>query len=566
MLFSLKKLPQSTVRQSLFWLVGAAVTTGAIAAGGGNPSALAQTAQNPEIRVGVVQRFGEAEDDELIVEPLEGLLTLTFKTGAQTQTVSAPQAKLDIALQPLPKPALQERVVLSSHRSFESAEDSANQWRDRGIEVEIAQPSSWQVWAKREVYSTPLLRRLLLKNVQSRGFDQVFLDSEVVTAIPKAAFIANGYRYNRDRFEITTPNRRIRVVAGEGPRDRSLYGGDLMLQPNAYGTYTLVNEVPIETYLRGVVPYEIGLGAPPSTIEAQAILARTYALRNLRRFAIDDYQLCADTQCQVYFGISGAAEASDRAIAATQGLVLTYENELIDALYSSTTGGVTAKFSDVWNGADRPYLQSVIDSVQPVWNLSQKPLSAEANIRAFLALDQGFNEDDWDLFRWQAESDLTEIAQDLKTYLQRQQHPLANLTQVSQLQVTERSTGGRIQKLAIQTDVGVVELAKDEIIRALAAPRSLLFYIDPVYAAPAENAASTPAPVLKGYKFVGGGWGHGVGMSQTGAYRLGELGWSAARIVQFYYPNTELKPISRELTFWRQPSASPGSPDLPASE
>ncbi len=513
----------------------------------------AQTPQNPEIRVGIVQRFGEAEDDELMIEPLEGALTLTFETGGQTQTVTTNQVKLDIGLQPLPKPALQERVVLSTHRSFESAEDSANQWRDRGIEVEVAQPNGWEVWAKREIYATPLLRRLLIKNVQSRGFDQVFLDSEVVTAIPKAAFIANGYRYSRDRLEITAPNRRIRVVAGEGSRDRKLYGGDLVLQPNTYGTYTLVNEVPIETYLRGVVPYEIGLGAPPATIEAQAILARTYALRNLRRFAVDNYHLCADTQCQVYFGISGAATASDRAIAATQGLVLTYEDELIDALYSSTTGGVTAKFSDVWNGPDRPYLRSVIDSVQGVWDLSQKPLSEEANIRAFLAIEQGFNEDDWELFRWQAESDLTEITQDLQTYLQRRQHPLANLTQVSQLQVAERSAGGRIQRLAVQSDLGVIELEKDEIIRALSAPRSLLFYLDPVYETPASEGASSAPPVLKGYRFVGGGWGHGVGMSQTGAYHLGELGWNAARIVQFYYPNTELKPISRELTFWREP-------------
>ncbi|MEM6591237.1 MAG: hypothetical protein AAF651_05225, partial [Cyanobacteria bacterium P01_C01_bin.73] len=60
-------------------------------------------------------------------------------------------------------------------------------------------------------------------------------------------------------------------------------------------------------------------------------------------------------------------------------------------------------------------------------------------------------------------------------------------------------------------------------------------------------------PVLKGYAFVGGGWGHGVGMSQTGAYNLGRLGWSYDRILQFYYPGTELKPINDALTFWREP-------------
>jgi len=63
-----------------------------------------------------------------------------------------------------------------------------------------------------------------------------------------------------------------------------LYAGRMRLQPNAHGTYTLVNEVPLETYLRGVVPHEIGASAPYVAVEAQAIIARTHALRNLRRF------------------------------------------------------------------------------------------------------------------------------------------------------------------------------------------------------------------------------------------------------------------------------------------
>ena len=155
--------------------------------------------------------------------------------------------------------------------------------------------------------------------LREQGFDRVYLDTAVLEAVPKAAFIANGYRYNRDRFEITSANSRIRVIAGTGPRDRKLYGGTLQLQPNAYGTYTLVNDVPIETYLRGVVPHEIGPSAPRTAIETQAILARTYALRNLRRFAIDDYELCADTHCQVYWGLGGTVTVADQAIVATRG-------------------------------------------------------------------------------------------------------------------------------------------------------------------------------------------------------------------------------------------------------
>ncbi|MDJ0708462.1 MAG: SpoIID/LytB domain-containing protein [Leptolyngbyaceae cyanobacterium MO_188.B28] len=530
-----------------------------------------QTPQNPEIHVGVIQRFGADPEDEIKIEPLAGdRLTLKFETGGQPQTLTTNQVTLDVVMEPLPEPKLQEWVVLSSHRSFESAEDSANQWQARGIETEIAQPDGWQVWAKRDVYDIPLLRRLLLKNLHAEGLKTTFLDSRVVQEEPKAAFVANGYRYHRDRFEILSANRRIRVIAGSEKRDRKLYGGDLRLQPNAYNTYTLVNQVPIETYLRGVVPHEIGLAAPRTTIEAQAILARTYALRNLRRFTIDDYELCADTQCQVYWGLGGSASVTDRAIAATRGQVLTYQNELIDALYSSTTGGVTAAFSHVWNGPDRPYLRPVVDSVQSIWNLTLNPLSDELNLRTFISLDRGFNEVGWARFRWRVDSDLTQITQDLKEYLQNRQHPLANFNRVSTLQVTKRALAGRVQQMTIQTDIGAIQLEKDEVIRALSAPRSLLFYIDPIYqeseplptsAGPLGAPTGSPAPnaipldpVLKGYAFVGGGLGHGVGMSQTGAYNLGALGWSNERILKFYYPTTELKPISNDIVFWRDPN------------
>ena len=529
---------------------------------------IGQTPQNPEIKVGVVQRFGSTPEDEMRLEPLTGdRLTLKFETGGQAQTVTTDQVKLDVVMQPLPEPKLQEWVVLSSHRSFESAEDSAKQWRDRGIEAEIAQPETWQVWAKRDRYHSPLLRRLLLKNLHAEGLTTTYLESRVVQQESKAAFVANGYRYHRDRVDILSANRRIWVIKGQERRQQRLYGGDLRLQPNAYGTYTLVNQVPIETYLRGVVPHEIGLAAPRTTIEAQAILARTYALRNLRRFAIDDYELCADTQCQVYWGLGGAAGVTDRAINATRGKVLTYQNELIDALYSSTTGGITASFSHVWNGPDRPYLRAVVDSVQRVWDLNSTPLSDEFNLRTFIALENGFNEVGWDMFRWRAESDLTQITQDLKQYLQNRQHPLANFNQVLNLQVTQRALAGRVQQMTLQTDLGTVQLEKDEVIRALSAPRSLLFYIDPIYQPPTTDddagptaefptlaKAAPPDPILKGYTFVGGGFGHGVGMSQTGAYNLGSLGWSNEQILKFYYPGTELQPISDATIFWRDPN------------
>jgi SpoIID/LytB domain protein len=521
-------------------------------------AAPAPAAQNPVIQVGIVQRFGENLQDRITLEALPGeQLTLSFDTQGQPQTVTTTKVVIGLTPEQLPEATLGERVVLSNHRSFETAEYSAQQWRDRGIEPEIAQPGSWEVWANRETYNSPLVRRLLVKNLQAQGFTEVFLDSEVVGQIPRTYFEANGYRYSRDTLDIRASGGRVRVTQPGDPPVTRVYGGTLRVQPNTYGTYTLVNSVAIETYLRGVVPHEIGPSAPVPAIQAQTVLARTYALRNLRRFAIDDYQLCADTQCQVYRGLTGTAPVADQAIQATQGQVLTYQNELVDALYSSTTGGITAAFSDVWDGPDRPYLRPVVDTVNGLWDINQYPLSSEEAIRAFIAIDKGFNEDTWDLFRWRNESSLAEITADLKGYLGRRQHPLAGFTQVRSLRVSERANSGRVQAIDIETDLGVVQLKKDEIVRVLTAPRSLLFYVEPMYQAPAAGSTFSGTPAsgqITGYRFVGGGWGHGVGLSQTGSYRLGSLGWAYPRILQFYYPGTTLQPIGENLTFWREPT------------
>ncbi|TVQ11314.1 MAG: SpoIID/LytB domain-containing protein [Leptolyngbya sp. DLM2.Bin27] len=514
-------------------------------------AAPAPAALNPVIQVGIVQRFGENLQDQITLEALPGeQLVLSFDTHGQPQTVTTNRVVIGLSPEPLPEAKLAERIVLGNHRSFETAEYNAQEWRDRGIEPEIAQPGSWEVWANRETYDSPLVRRLLVKNLHDQGFTEVFLDSQVIGQIPRTYFEANGYRYNRNSFDIRASGGRVRVTQPGEPPITRVYGGTLRVQPNTYGTYTLVNSVPIETYLRGVVPHEIGAGAPVPAIQAQAVLARTYALRNLRRFEIDDYELCADTQCQVYRGLTGTATVTDQAIIATQGQVLTYQNELVDALYSSTTGGITAAFSDVWDGPDRPYLRPVVDSVYDLWNINQHPLNSEEAFRRFIALNEGFNEVGWSLFRWRNEGDLSVITADLKGYLGRRQHPLAGFSQVKSLRVAERANSGRVQRVEVETDIGVVELRKDEIVRVLRPPRSLLFYIEPIHSAGAEGAPGQ----LTGYRFVGGGWGHAVGLSQAGSYRLGNLGWAYPRILQFYYPGTTLQPISENLTFWREPS------------
>ncbi len=511
-------------------------------------------ALNPQMNIGVVQRFGTKVADKLTIVPQSGnKLTVTIRSKDKLETIQTDRAVLEIQPKVFSEAQIQERLVLSSHRSFESAEDSANQWRAKGLTVEIAQPERWEVWAKRSVYSTALVRRTLLEDLRKNGYVIPYLDAKTLKQQPKASLLVNGYRYNRDEVDIKSTGL-ITVdratLPNDTPTPRTPYPGSLRLQPNTYGTYTLVNRVTIEDYLRGVVPHEIGSGAPSAAVEAQSILARTYALRNLRRFAIDDYELCADTQCQVYFGWRGTVPEADRAIANTKGLVMTYGGELIDAVYSSTTGGVTAAFTDVWNGASRPYLQPVVDAVGSQWNLQQNSLANEQNLRRFIGQKQGFNEVGWPNFRWRNEATLPRLTKDLRSYLVSKKNPLATFKTIQSLAVQTRASGGRVQKLMVVTDAGSIGLEKDEIIRAFDAPNSLLFYLDPLLGA---NKA------VQGYAFIGGGLGHGVGLSQTGSYRLATLGWNNAKILSFYYPGAKLQPLDNKVTYWTEPVIKSGS-------
>ncbi|WP_416233471.1 SpoIID/LytB domain-containing protein [Anabaena sp. UHCC 0451] len=496
--------------------------------------------QDVELKIGIVQRFGVTPTDKLQITPTKGdRLQLKWQVDNQQQTlITANPVQLETVMETLPQPKVQEVVVLGDFRTFETAEDSARNWRSQGIEVEIAQPERWQVWAKREVYSSPLVRRLLLESIKASGQNLPYLDTQILKQIPRVRWEINGKRYSNNYLEIVTSKNQIRVNKSEKTGNSRLYAGKLNLQPNAYGTYSLVNQVPLETYLRGVLPYEIGTRAPTASLEAQAIIARTYALRNVRRFAIDNYQLCADTHCQVYDGLNGAAQTTDQAIASTRGMVLTYNNEIVDALYSSTTGGITAFFSDVWNGEDRPYLRPVVDAATNIWNLSQKSLADENNFRQFINLQQGFNESTWNVFRWNKQTSIEDITKDLQKFLRVKKSPYSKFKTIEAIAITKRSESGRILDLTIKTNIGVFTLHKDEIRSAFAAPLSTLFYLQPL---------NKGTPTLWGYAFIGGGLGHGVGLSQTGAQNLAKLGWSSAKILQFYYPGTEIKVLGNEI-------------------
>jgi peptidoglycan hydrolase-like amidase len=155
----------------------------------------------------------------------------------------------------------------------------------------------------------------------------------------------------------------LRVVPGAAPiqvQDRS-YRGELEISGTSRGAMTVVNELPLEEYLRGVVPNELAPDAFPEleALKAQAIAARTYIVRNLGQFASENFDICATDFCQVYRGLGTEHPLSDEAIEQTRGMIATYKGEAINALYSSTCGGRTENAENVFQ-QKVPYLVSTI--------------------------------------------------------------------------------------------------------------------------------------------------------------------------------------------------------------
>ena len=139
------------------------------------------------------------------------------------------------------------------------------------------------------------------------------------------------------------------------------YRGRIEVFGNSTNTFTVVNELPTEDYLRGVVPNELS----PTTfgeleaLKAQAVAARTYILRNLGQYKDEGYDICATDQCQVYFGAGTEDPLATQAVADTRGVIATYGGQPINALYSSTCGGRTESSENVF-GEKLPYLVSTV--------------------------------------------------------------------------------------------------------------------------------------------------------------------------------------------------------------
>lgn len=284
--------------------------------------------------------------------------------------------------------------------------------------------------------------------------------------------------------------------AGELSLDGRRYRGALELRHRG-GGLTAVNIVPVDGYLRSVVPEEMPVDWPAEAIKAQSVAARSFALASRGRHASEGYDLCTTMHCQLYTGTAAEKSASDAAIKATRGEVLTYGGKPIEALFHTDSGGMTENSEDVW-GSHVPYLRAAKDT--PAKTMPWTKTISRADLGRKLAA---------------------------KGHTIGRVRSLALSPLAIGRAAKDRTASGRVKTMTVKGTKGTATLSGTTW-RSLLGLKSTLF-----------DAKLAKDMVT----FTGYGSGHGLGISQWGAERMAAKGASYAEILHHYYTGTKLQQL-----------------------
>ena len=308
------------------------------------------------------------------------------------------------------------------------------------------------------------------------------------------------------------------------PASRPAEGGDFQLKQRGYrgrlqvlvggSGLRAINHVDLESYLPSVVGSEMPASWPQAALRAQAVAARTYALR--QRKPADPFDLSATVSSQVYKGVDAETPSTREAVLSTRGQVLMYGSSLANAVFHSSSGGATENSGDLWS-QQLPYLVSVPDFDQA------SPVQA-----------------------WQQRLEPEQL-----------QQAFAEIGGAQRIDVLSTTSTGRVRQARVSGPSGTLVVSGAQL-RSRLGLRSTMVRFE---LAASELAALPPLPLLPEQYEVGGfqpqvqlplpsllavgrGYGHGVGMSQWGALGLAQRGQSYDQILRHYYRGTELRPYA----------------------
>ncbi|HEX7533775.1 MAG TPA: SpoIID/LytB domain-containing protein [Syntrophales bacterium] len=270
------------------------------------------------------------------------------------------------------------------------------------------------------------------------------------------------------------------------------YRGELRIAKSARGDMDVINVLDVEAYLYGVVPKEMSPKWPLEALKAQAIAARTYVLYQKEKSKDRDYDLIATTASQVYGGAAAESAISNQAVDETRGMVLLYDGQLALTYFHANSGGMTEEARRVWS-ADVPYLKAVRDD----YSLKAPGCS------------------------WKLSLNIDKI----RTALNRKG---LDVGQIERLVPLDISPSGRVTKIKI------FHGGKESVLTG----NDFRLKTDPTHV---KSTLFTMTDEGDEIHLEGKGSGHGVGMSQWGAYIMAREGISYGDILKHYYYGVELR-------------------------
>lgn len=308
-------------------------------------------------------------------------------------------------------------------------------------------------------------------------------------------------------------------------RENRRYWGRIFVTIGHDGSLVVVNAVPEDKLLAGIVPAEMFADAPLAALEAQAVAARTDLLDKVtRRNSVDPFLLCSTQACQVYAGAGHETARATKAVENTRGIVMLRNGGgLVDARYSSSCGGHGENNDVIWGGSPDPSLRGGFDVTK-----SQSP--GIGDVAAFLKAGSG---DAWcargtrgkEHLRWTKRIDAAEM-----TKLVAAKYP--QVGNVLEIVPMERGVSGRLKRAKIRGSNGSAIIETDLAIRRLfGGLKSSLFVV----------AVEGPQASPRAFVFQGAGFGHGVGMCQVGASAMAEAGKAYKEILLHYYRGSHLQ-------------------------
>ena len=356
-------------------------------------------------------------------------------------------------------------------------------------------------------------------------------------------------------------NGQLTVLSIERNGEAPSYRGKITLYPEK-GKIVVVNELSMEEYLYGVIPSEMPVSYGEEALKLQAVSARSYAMEAKNKSTYEAYHadVVDSTASQVYKNTKEDGRANE-AVRDTKGQILMNGDSIATTYFFSTSCGYTTNSSDVWfsNGTERApeYLTGHFQGAEELTLNLKKEKDFRSFIRSPESYDTFEKEDTWyrwtitekntfekedTWYRWTITEKKTSIIKSLKANYPLEMKKIGTLKKIS---IVKRGIGGVAKVCKITGTKGSFLIQKEYAIRKALAVSGTKIY------GQNDKVMSVSSLLPSGYFYIeqkkgniifhGGGFGHGVGMSQTGAMRMAQAGYTWEEMAKHYFPGATIK-------------------------